>query len=130
MTVFDLASMSVVNPGTPIIITDGYHNRMALGADGQLFVGAHSCTEIIPPIPVPPDAEVRGRLSIYNTQTGAVVIPPANGDVTGIQPIATRHVVYLAQGGQLQIYDTTTDKLQKNQIDISGEVIDVKTVDF
>ena len=130
LTVFDLASMSVVNPGTPIIITDGYHNRMALGADGQLFVGAHSCTEIIPPIPVPPDAEVRGCLSIYNTQTGAVVIPPANGDVTGIQPIATRHVVYLAQGGQLQIYDTTTDKLQKNQIDISGEVIDVKTVDF
>jgi hypothetical protein len=50
--------------------------------------------------------------------------------VTGIEPIPTRHVVYLAQGGELQIYDTTTDKLQATQLDISGEVIDVKTVDF
>lgn len=128
LTVFDLTSMSVTN--SDIIITDGYHNRMALGADGQLFVGANHCTEIIPPIPPPPDAEVRGCLSIYNTQTGAVVIPPASGDVTGIQPIAIRHVVYLVQGGELQIYDTTTDKLQELQIDISGQVIDVKTVDF
>jgi hypothetical protein len=129
LTVFDLITLTVVNPD-PIVITDGYHNRMALGADGQLFVGAHTCTEIIPPVPVPPDAEVRGCLSIYDTQTGAVVIPPASGDVTGIEPIANRHVVYLAQGGELQIYDTTTDKLQKTQIDISGEVIDVKVVDF
>ena len=57
-------------------------------------------------------------------------IPPANGDATGIEPISGRHVVYVAQGGQLQIYDTTTDKLQPKQIDISGEVIDVKVVDF
>jgi|SRR6266849_926096 hypothetical protein len=128
LTVFDLTSMTVTRSG--IIITDGYHNRMALGANGQVFVGAHSCSEIIPPIPPPPDAEVRGCLSIYNTLTGAVVIPPASGDVTGIEPISNRNVVYLAQGGELQIYDTTTDKLQKTQIDISGEVIDVKTVDF
>jgi hypothetical protein len=93
-------------------------------------VGAKTCTEIIPPIPQPPAVEVRGCLSIYSTQTGAVVIPPANGDVTGIEPIPNRTVVYLAQGGELQIYDTTTDKLQTTQIDISGEVIDVKTVDF
>jgi hypothetical protein len=128
LTVFDLTSMTVTRSG--IIITDGYHNRMALGANGQLFVGAHSCSEVIPVIPPPPDAEVRGCLSIYNSLTGEVVIPPANGDVTGIEPISNRNVVYLAQGGELQIYDTTTDKLQTTQIDISGEVIDVKTVDF
>jgi DNA-binding beta-propeller fold protein YncE len=129
LTVFDLISMTVVNPA-PIVITDGYHQRMALGANGQLFVGARSCTEIIPPVPPPPDAEVRGCLSIYNTQTGAVVIPPASGDVTGIEPISNRNVVYLVQGGELQIYDTTTDKLQELQIDIAGQVIDVKVVDF
>ena len=128
LTVFDLTSMTVTSSG--IVITDGYHNRIALGANGQLFVGAKTCTEIIPPIPPPPDAEVRGCLSIYDTQTGAVVIPPANGDVTGIEPISNRNVVYLVQGGELQIYDTTTDKLQKTQIDISGRVVDVKTVDF
>jgi hypothetical protein len=129
LTIVDLSSMTVVNPA-PIVITDGYHNRMALGANGQLFVGAKTCTEIIPPIPPPPDAEVRGCLSVYNTLTGAVVIPPASGDVTGIEPISNRNVVYLVQGGELQIYDTTTDKLQTTQIDVSGEVIDVKTVDF
>jgi hypothetical protein len=126
LTVFDITSMTVTNPAD-IVITDGYHNRMAIGADGQLFVGAHTCTEIFA---VNAGDEIRGCLSIYSTQTQAVVIPPANGDVTGIEPIATRHVVYLAQGGEIQIYDTTTDKLQKTQIDISGEVIDVKVVDF
>jgi hypothetical protein len=119
LSVLDLPSMSVTNSG--IAIANGYHNRIALGADGQLFVGAHTCTET---------AGVSGCLSIFNTKTAAVVIPPANGDVTGIQPIANRHVVYLIQGGELQIYDTTTDKLQATQINIIGEAVDVKTIDF
>ena len=126
LTVFDLPSMTVINTSN-IVITDGYHNRIALGADGQLFVGARTCTEIIP---VNAGDEVRGCLSIYNTQTGAVVVPPANGDVTGIQPIANRHVVYLVQGGELQMYDTTTGKLQATQINIIGQAVDVKTIDF
>jgi hypothetical protein len=119
LSVLDLPSMTVTNSG--IAITNGDHNRIALGADNQLFVGAHNCTEI---------AGVSGCLSIYNTQTGGVVIPPANGDVTGIQPIANRHVVYLIQGGELQMYDTTTGKLQATQINIIGEAVDVKTIDF
>jgi hypothetical protein len=128
LTIIDLTSLSVTKSG--IVITDGVHDRMALGANGQLFVGAHTCTEIIPGIPPPQNAEVRGCLSIYNTQTGAVVIPPANGDVTGIEPISKRTVVYVVQGGELQIYDTATDKLQATQIDINGQAIDVKVVDF
>jgi hypothetical protein len=130
LTIVDLSSMSVINTA-PIVITDGYHNRIALGANGQLFVGARTCTEVIPPVPPPAGAETRGCLSIYNTQTGAVVIPPANGDVTGIQPIATRAVVYVTQGGSLGIYDTATDKLQSLQItNLIGQFIDVKTIDF
>ncbi len=59
------------------------------------------------------------------------MIPPANGDATGIQPIATRTVVYVVQGGSLAIYDTATDALQTLQIiNIVGQFIDVKTVDF
>ena len=130
LTIVDLSSMTVINTA-PIIITDGYHNRIALGANGQLFIGAHTCTEIVPPVPPPTGAEVRGCLSIYNTQTGAVVIPPANGDATGIQPIATRAVVYVTQGGSFGIYDTATDKLQSLQItNLIGHFIDVKTIDF
>ncbi len=130
LTIVDLSSMTVTNTA-PIIITDGYHNRIALGANGQLFVGARTCTEITPPVPPPSGAETRGCLSIYNTQTGAVIIPPANGDATGIQPIATRAVVYVVQGGTLGIYDTKTDALQSRQItNLIGQFIDVKTIDF
>ncbi len=120
LTVFDLSHMIVTTSG--IAITDGYHNRIALGANGRLYVGARTCTETV---------GVSGCLSIYNTQTGAVVVPPANGDVTGIQPIAKRTVVYVIQGGSIGIYDTATDKLQTLQIiNIVGQFIDVKTVDF
>ena len=135
LTIFDLSTMTVTNT-TPIIITDGYHKRMALAANGQLFIGARTCTEIVPPVPPPPGAEVRGCLSIYNTQTGAVIIPPQTGDVTGIQPIATRSVVYViqgqnVQGGSLYIYDTRTDALQATQIkNLIGGFVDVKTIDF
>jgi hypothetical protein len=146
LTIIDLSQMAVINSG--IIITDGYHNRMAMGANGQLFIGARTCTEIIPPVPPPVGAEVRGCLSIYNTlpattvgnnPPGGVVIPPENGDATGIQPIYTRPVVYVAQGGSLWIYDVTTDILYDNPNDpnnpgeilnLVGYFIDVKTVDF
>ena len=124
LTTFDLASMSVV--GSAVSINDGYHNRIALGANGQLFIGSRTCSQA-------------GCLSIYNTQNsavgtvppGGVVFPPASGDVTGIQPIATRTVVYVIQGGSLGIYDTSTDALQSRQItNLIGQFIDVKTIDF
>jgi len=146
LTIVDLNSMSVVQPPNcplsttcPIIITDGFHTRLSLAANGQLFIGARTCTEIVAPVPPPTGAEVRGCLSIYNTLSsvvgsapaGGVLIPPANGDVTGIQPIATRTVVYVIQDGSLGIYDTATDALQFTQItNIVGQFIDVKTVDF
>jgi len=154
LTIFDLTTMQPVPPPNcpagqqcPIAITDGYHNRIAMGSNGQLFIGARTCTEIVPPQPPPQGAEVRGCLSIYNTQgvavgsiqPGAVTIPPETGDVTGIQPIATRDVVYLiqgqnVQGGTLYIYDTTTDAVdtveEQNLSNLVGNFVDVKTVDF
>ena len=152
LTILDLSTMSVTNTA-PIIITDGYHNRIALGPNGQLFIGARTCTEIVPPIPPPAGAEVRGCLSIYNTLTstvgsvppGGVAIPNENGDVTGIQPIVQRgsgmaqEVVYVVQGGSLWIYDATIDALEYNPNDqfnpgevngLVGYFIDVKIVDF
>jgi hypothetical protein len=154
LTLFNLNTMSVVNTAQ-IIITDGYHTRMAMGANGQLFIGARTCTEIVPPVPAPAGAETRGCLSIYNTLTTAVgsappsgvLIPPANGDVTGLQPIGKRannpevaqQVIYVVQGGSLDIYDLTIDALEYNPnnpnnpgkiSNLVGQFIDVKTVDF
>jgi hypothetical protein len=68
-------------------------------------------------------------LSIVNTSKSTVVVPPLQGDVTGIQPISRRNVVYVVQNGELGIYDTTTDKLQTTQVDIIGQAVDVKQVD-
>jgi hypothetical protein len=146
----NLNTMSVTNTA-PIIITDGYHDRMALGYNGQLFIGSHGCTEIVPPRPIPAGAEVRGCLSIYNTlpgsvgsvASGGVLIPAETGDVTGIQPIYTRQVVYVVQGqnvqgGTLYIYDDTIDALYYNKNDennlgqisgLVGNFYDVVTVD-
>ncbi len=151
LTVFDLNSMSVVGP--PAIITDGYHNHIALGANGQLFIGARNCTEIIPPLQSPAGTESRGCLSIYNTLMNTtvgtvpglgVLIPSVTGEVTGIQPIPTREVVYVVQGrgvqgGTLYIYDATLDALEiiNGNTDNPGQIFgligdfgDVKTVDF
>jgi hypothetical protein len=146
LTIFDLNTMSVTN-SAPIVITDGYHTRLSLGPNGQLFIGARTCTEIVPPIPPPAGAETRGCLSIYNTLStavgsappGGVLIPPANGDVTGIQPIAARSVVYVVQGGSLRVYDDTIDALEYNPNDpnnpgqisnLVGDFIDVITPDL
>ena len=68
-------------------------------------------------------------LSILNTSKSTVVVPPLLGDVTGIQPINRRSVVYVVQNGELSIYDTTTDKLQTTQVDVIGQAVDVKEVD-
>jgi len=128
LDVVDLTSMTVSGSA---IITDGYHNRMEMGANGQLFIGAvRTCTNINIPASGSNTGEVRGCLSIFNTTNSNVVIPPDNGDVTGIQPITNRGVVYVCENGELRIYDTTTDELQSKQIDIIGQAIDVKLVDF
>ena len=64
LTVVDLNSMSIVEPPNcpanadcPAIITDGYHTRLSLAANGQLFIGARTCTEIVAPVPPPTGAE-------------------------------------------------------------------------
>jgi hypothetical protein len=125
LTAIDTGSMATAS----VTITDGYHDRMAMGANGQLFIGARGCTNINTPPSGSNPGEVRGCLSIFNTVNSNVVIPPDNGDVTGIEPITDRNVVYLCQNGHLRIYDTMTDQLQTTQVVIVGQAIDVKLVD-
>lgn len=110
-------------------ITDGYHDRIEMGSNNQLFIGARSCTNIKVPSSGGNPGEVRGCLSIFDTAKTSVVVPPQIGDVTGLQPISRRNVVYVVQNGELDIYDTTTDKLQTTQVDIIGQAVDVKQID-
>jgi hypothetical protein len=122
------------NPGLEIAITDGYHDRMSMSINGHLFVGSHDCTNVGDA--TNPVGEVRGCLAILNTNTGAVVFPPENGDVNGLQSFTSREVEYVAEGGQLFVYDTTKDILLINDfvpqgtINVVGYVGDVKAIDF
>lgn len=134
LSIVDLNSLSVVNT-QPLYIPDGYHDRMDLSANGQLFIGSHTCTtvgDVNNPV-----GEVRGCLAIYNTGEGNVVIPPDNGDVTGLQGLTNRYVEYVVEGGNLRVYNTDLDILLLNAdfiptgtIPIVGVVIDVKEIDF
>jgi hypothetical protein len=123
LVVIDIQSLSVIQSAQPIV--DGYHNRMAISEDGQLFVGSSSCTNTNTTTGVP------GCLSIYNTTNGVITTPTTPGNTTGIQPIAGRTVVYVCQGGNFEIFSTTTDQIlvQVTPTQIVGQSYDVKLVD-
>jgi len=124
LDVIDLTSMT--RTAGPFVIPDGFHDRMQMGSQGQLFIGSHTCTSINEI-----GGEIRGCLAIFNTKTSQVIVPPQAGDATGIQPISGRNVVYVCEGGAFTVYDTTTDEqlLQSHVIDIVGQSFDVKLVD-
>ena len=123
LSIIDTAALQA---SAPIVITDGYHNRMTLTADMQLFIGARRCSDVNIA-----GGEQRGCLSIYNAQTGTVVIGTDHFDVTGIAPVTGRTEVYVVENGELRIWDTTKDALIPaiHQIDIFGHAVDVKIVD-
>jgi hypothetical protein len=101
-----------------VVISDGLHDAIGLGSNNLLFVGAQTCNNV-----------VTGCLAMYNTSTHAVKIETPKGNVTGIEAIKNRNVVYVIEGGELVIYDTTTSAPQATQIDLVGTAFDVKAVD-
>jgi hypothetical protein len=110
--------------GAPVHISDGFHAHMALGANNKLFVGSTDCTN------TPNSSTPTGCLTIFDTSANTAVIDQAKGSVTGMAPIANRNVVYVIEGGELRIYDTTTNQEStKASIDIVGQAIDVKAID-
>ncbi|MEY2395694.1 MAG: hypothetical protein QOF94_2039, partial [Acidobacteriaceae bacterium] len=70
LDIVDLSSMTVTGSA---VITDGYHDRIDMSNNGQLFIGSHACSTV--GNVNAPQGEVRGCLSIFNTVTAAVVIP-------------------------------------------------------
>ena len=111
----DTGSFAVTGP---VAIGDGFHNRMAL-TNNLLFVGARTCNNV-----------TQGCLSIYDTGANTARIDAPNGDVTGMEPISrNRNVLYVVEGGEVRIFDTTTGQLAPTQFDIVGKAIDAKLVD-
>ena len=126
LDVIDTGAFKVSKSG--VSISDGYHTLMALASNNQLYIGAKACSG------------TSSCLSIYKTSSQSASVVPvvcstvstANncaGDVTGLQPITGRNIVYVVEGGELLIFDTTTGKPQTTQIDIVGKAFDVKAID-
>ena len=99
-------------------INDGYHTTMAISS-GHLFVGARACSNV-----------AEGCLSVYNIGAGSAAIGTAKGEVTGMQAISGRAIVYVVEGGELRIYDSSSgsEKLPP-PVNVVGKAWDVKTVD-
>jgi hypothetical protein len=132
LTVFPGANLSVAP--TQFAITDGYHDNLVMAPNNQLFIASRTCTNVI----ASGQTVGRGCLSVLNTGGGTVYTAAQNGDVTGIQPIQNRTVVYVCEGGAFSIYDTALDlgsnrqlmPQTKTEITIVGQAVDVKLVDF
>lgn len=106
-----------------VAITDGVHDTIAMQGS-SIFIGARACTN-----------QVHGCLSIYDTGSKQVFFnaptpatSPTSDDVTGMEAIPGRTVVYVCEGGELRIYDAGTHALQALQIDIVGNATDVREV--
>jgi len=132
LDIVDLSSGTVTDSA---VITDGYHWRMDLTTNGQIFIGSYNCTNI--GNANNPSGEVRGCLSIYKIAEKSVVVPPYNGNVNGLQGFTTRNIEYVAQNGSLFVYDTVKDILYINAdllpqgtVNIVGYVGDIKAIDF
>ena len=131
LDIIDTGSQTLTTSG--IVITDGYHDKMDLNVVGQLFIGSHECTNI--GNVNNPVGEVRGCLSIYNTSNSSVTIPADNGNVDGLQGFISRQIEYVAEGGNLRVYNVNTDKLLINDfitngtIPLVGYVGDIKAID-
>jgi len=132
LSVFVGANLSAAP--TTFAITDGYHDNLVMAPNNQLFIASRNCTNVI----ASTNAPGRGCLSVLNTGGGTVYTATQTGDVTGIQPILNRTVVYVCEGGAFTIYDTALDLGPKRklvpqtttEITIVGQAIDVKLVDF
>jgi hypothetical protein len=110
------ASTLVLGNSAPL--APGYHDTIAVQA-GKVFVGSRACT-----LTTPPNQSCLGIFDGTNT-----VITGSSGDVTGMQAISGRSVVYVIIGGELQIYDANTSALQQQQLDIIGHAEQVVLVD-
>jgi hypothetical protein len=130
----DLVDLNSLTVTSSLVITDGYHDRIDMSVNSQLFIGSHTCTNV--GNVSDPQGEVRGCLSILDTTTGIVVIPPDNGDVTGFQSFTSRFVEYVAESGHLRVYDTTKDILlidsfiSNGTVSTPGQITDAKAIDF
>ena len=132
-TGLDAGTLQIINDtnnavSSPLSIADGSHSLMVLASNGRLYIGSHGCT-----LGVPNAQNFRqGCLDIFDTNTLAVtpILLPSlrpNGDVTGLALVAGRNVIYVVQGGEVDIFDITTNAVSTTitPLNITGTAVGV-----
>jgi hypothetical protein len=105
--------------GSGDVLPPGYHDTIAVQS-GKVFVGSKACTVT--------SGSNQSCLGIFDG-THTVISSVYEGDVTGMQAISGRSVVYVIIGGELRIYDANTSAPQTQQLDIIGHAEQVVQVD-
>jgi hypothetical protein len=130
-------NLTVVNLSTNTVqgtysISDGSHTKMILADDNTLWIGSQSCEEGVR------YAESQGGntsvalgcLTMFNTSTNKVTIDTYKGDLTGVTDIQGLEKVYVAEGGQVHIYNTTDGSERDNtNVTVTGTAYDVAYMD-
>jgi hypothetical protein len=130
LTVVNLSNGSV--QGT-YPISDGNHTKMVLADDNTLWVGSQSCEDGVNYQKTQdgdPSALPLGCLTMFNTSTNKVTVDTYKGDLTGLTDIEGLQKVYVAEGGQVHIYNTTDGSERDNSnVTVTGTAYDVAYMD-
>jgi hypothetical protein len=127
LTVVNLSSFQAEGP---VSISDGFPGATSrmLEADGNtLWIAMTKCNNGVRAATGQP----YGCLTMYNTATGTVtMLEPYLGDATGIAAVSGLNKVYVVQGGQVYIYNTTDGAAIDNQyVTVTGTAYDVAYMD-
>ena len=108
VTAVDTGAMTA---GTPVTISSGYHDIMQ-SAGNKIWIGANTCGG-------------GGCLTVFDPSTStATVDNPASGsnskgDVTGMAWVDFQNEMYVIEGGELRVYDTSGNEIPTT-MDIVG----------
>jgi hypothetical protein len=121
--IVNVSNTAALTASANLAISDGLHHTIAAVSGGKLYIGARRCTLITT------QTVSKGCLSIVSPTGLTAVVGPNRGEVTSIEPIKNRTVVYVTEGGELNIYDTGSDTLQAKQLNVLGKAVDAKEID-
>ena len=133
---FQAGFLTVLNLQTNAVegtysISDGTHTKMLLADDSTLWIGSQSCEEGERYHQSQLGQTVAlGCLTLFNTSNNAVFVDSYKGDLTGVTAILNFHKIYVAEGGQVHIYNTPDGSERDNtNVTVTGTAYDVAYID-
>jgi hypothetical protein len=130
LSILDLTTNTVTGKYS---ISDGNHTKMVLADSNTLWIGSQSCEEGVRYAEAqanPTSAPALGCLTMFNTSNNAVMVDSYKGDLTGLTAITSLLKVYVAEGGQVHIYNTTDGTERDNSnVTVIGTAYDVAYMD-